>query len=113
MDRANPFDDLTDFAVPQRKPKPVDAAGIARIAEDNGFPSRQPPAKPAVGTVRERRRYTTGRNQQLNLKAKPETIARFYALADRHTLADGRTMPLGELLELALAALEREQGLKS
>ena len=47
-----------------------------------------------------RRRYTTGRNQQLNVKATAETVARFYRLADQ------QRVPLGELLDQALQALE-------
>ena len=47
--------------------------------------------------------YTTGRNQQINIKATAETIARFYRLADENHV------PLGALLEQALAALEQSQ----
>lgn len=103
MTRANPFGDLDDLATP-KKAKPVNAADITRIAEENGFPSRQPQAKPASEGIRQRRRYTTGRNQQLNLKATAETVNLFYRLTDEW----GGTQ--GELLELALAALV-EQGL--
>lgn len=46
-------------------------------------------------------RHRTGRNQQLNIKASAETIARFYRLADERRVA------LGELLEQALNALEK------
>lgn len=45
-------------------------------------------------------RHRTGRNQQFNIKASAETIARFYSLADERRVA------LGELLEQALDALE-------
>jgi hypothetical protein len=47
------------------------------------------------------RRQTTGRNVQLNIKAKQETVDRINAIADR------RGWVLGEVLEHALEALER------
>lgn len=47
------------------------------------------------------RRYKTGRNQQINIKATPQVIERL------HKLADSRQVPLGELLEQALDALEK------
>jgi hypothetical protein len=53
---------------------------------------------------RKRRVYTTGRNRQFNIKATAETVERFYKLADEHDV------PLGELLELALYALEGAGG---
>lgn len=48
----------------------------------------------------EQRRYTAGRNKQINIKATDETIQRVYRLVDEEHV------PLGELLELALNALE-------
>lgn len=98
MTRANPFDDLGDFK-PEARPKPVAPEVIDEIARDSGFLSRQPSPQPVSAPLSKPRRYTTGRNQQINVKAKPETIARFYKLADE------RRVPLGELLELALVAL--------
>ena len=99
MSRANPFDDLSDFK-PDQQSKPVETAAIERLAQENGFPSRQATAAPVLKERPLVRRYTTGRNQQINVKASPETIARFYRLADE------RRMVLGELLEQALAAFE-------
>lgn len=107
--RVNPFSDLSDFE-PRPSPKEVNPeliTQIDQIAEEYGFPSRQPTKAVSVvpdqaKTVpRLRRRYTTGRNQQINIKATPETIARLYRLADHEHL------PLGELLEQALEALEQ------
>lgn len=101
MTRANPFDDLGDFTA-KTQTKPVEPQQIERIATEMGFPSRQPVASlpHSLGT-QARRRYTTGRNQQLNVKATAETVARFYRLADQ------QNVPLGELLEQALQALEK------
>jgi len=51
---------------------------------------------------RQQRRYTTGRNKQINIKAMDETIKRLYQMADE------RGVPLGVLLEQALDALEND-----
>jgi hypothetical protein len=100
MTRANPFTDLSDFA-PKSQAKPVEPQQIERIATELGFPSRQPAMVEAPSkAAQKRRRYTTGRNQQLNVKATAETVARFYRLADQ------QGVPLGELLDQALQALE-------
>lgn len=100
MSRANPFTDLGDFA-PKAQPKPVEPQQIERLASEMGFPSRQVGAAPVVAKPASRRRYTTGRNQQLNVKATAETVQRFYRLADQ------KGVPLGELLDQALQALEK------
>jgi hypothetical protein len=102
--RANPFADLTDlpeFTTKPRPEKPMEKASVARLAEEQGFPSREPP-KPPKATRRKPRIYRTGRNTQFNAKATPEAITRFYKAADE------RKVTLGRLLELALDALERE-----
>ena len=105
--RANAFADLSDF-----QPRPASAKrareealrkDIDRLAQESGFPSRQP-QQPGAASATPRRRYTTGRNQQINVKATPETIAKLYRLADE------RRVVLGELLELALEALENSKG---
>ncbi|MEM9234900.1 MAG: stability/partitioning determinant, partial [Pseudomonadota bacterium] len=57
----------------------------------------QPAPKP-----RQQRRRRTGRNAQFNIKAKPETIEAFCAIAD----AQG--WGIGETLEKAVELLERE-----
>jgi hypothetical protein len=102
--RVNPFADLTGPPVFTTKPKPekpFEQEVIARISEEHNFPSRQP-AKPSKEPRRKRRVYRTGRDRQFNIKAKPETVERF------HKLADQRRVPLGELLERALDALEEK-----
>ena len=101
--------DPADF---QPKPKPIKRANdapkreeAAKAAEALGFKSRE--AKPASldtsgagpGTQRRRR---TGRNAQFNLKAKPETIEAYCAIADRMGWG------LGETLERAVELLERD-----
>ena len=70
-----------------------------QAATASGFSSREP--QTALKTPPQRR-HRTGRNVQLNLKARPETIAMFSAIADKQ----GWT--LAETLEKAVALLERE-----
>jgi hypothetical protein len=103
-DRVNPFGDLNDFELAQlkeRRPKPVEKAVIDQVAADNGFPSRQALKPEDAPAPRKQRRYTTGRNQQINIKATAETIDRLNAIADR------MNVPLGEVLARALNALEK------
>jgi hypothetical protein len=105
-ERVNPFGDLGDFAPAPPKAKPEHKDVVDEVAAQHGFPSRQP-AKPVAPAVvgepprRQQRRYTTGRNKQINIKATDETIKRLYQLAD------DRGVPLGVLLEQALDALEK------
>jgi hypothetical protein len=107
MNRVNPFSDLSDapaFEPKAKAAKPIEPGKIERLARDNNFPSRQSSAIPKV--ERPRRRYTTGRNQQLNFKATAITIERFYRLAET------KRLPLCELLEEALDALEHRDSSK-
>jgi hypothetical protein len=103
--RVDAFAQLKEAPVFTTKPKqdaPLAQDAIERIAEENNFPSRQPTK---VQTPRRKqRRYRTGRNQHLGVRATAETVERFYKLAD------ARAVPLGELLRLALDALERAGG---
>lgn len=103
-DRVSPFGDLKDFEPAQPKKsigKSVKKAVIDQVAADNGFPSRQAP-KPEPEAVPRQRRYITGRNQQINVKATAETIALFYQLADE------MRVPLGEVLARALDKLNKD-----
>ena len=103
-------DALEDFNPADWAPEPRQRPRIApeegrRLAEATGFRSREavPPA-PAPAPVAETlpRRRRTGRNAQLNLKCRPDTIEAFYAIDD----AQG--WGLGETLEHAVALLQRE-----
>jgi hypothetical protein len=104
--RVNPFLNLAEppvFTTKAKTEKPVQAETMERIAEENNFPSRQA-AKAPKEPRRKRRVYTTGRNRQFNIKTTAETVERFYKMADE------RHVPLCELLEQALDALERAGG---
>jgi hypothetical protein len=104
--RKDPFATLLEVAEFGTKPireKPVSSDSVERIAETRNFPSREAP-KPTTKPKRTPRHYRTGRNQHLGIKTTIETRDRFYKLAD------DRNVPLGELLRLALDALERAGG---
>ena len=104
-ERVNPFANINQdppvFTTKPKAAKPVEEETIARIAEQNNFPSRQA-TKPQKADRRKPRIHRTGRNVQFNAKATTETINKIYKLADE------RKVPLGELLKLAVDALERE-----
>ena len=111
MSRANPFSNLNDFA-PDAGSRPVAAEAIDQIAEASGFLSRKAHAAPtpkereetSASPVRQPRRHITGRNRQINIKATDETISNLYRIADDLNL------PLGAVLEQALAALDEKNG---
>jgi hypothetical protein len=103
-ERANPFADLKipqTFSTKPKAARPVEEQTIARIADDNNFTSREPP-KPKT-PKRKPRVHRTGRNQQFTAKVTAETIAKIYKLAD------DRKIPLGELLRLAVDAMEKAE----
>jgi len=97
--RAGVFDDdLSDFQPrPAAKPQQV-----RQVAEEVGFRSRDPKQEEQPAERRAPRRYRTGRNQQLNIKARSEAIESFYAVADQQGWV------LGETFERAISALRRE-----
>lgn len=73
--------DLSGFApLPRVKP----AAPPAAAAADAGFTSREVPTAPEKP---QQRRHRTGRSAQINIKAKPETIAALNAWADAQGLS--------------------------
>lgn len=99
--------DLSGFTPRPLRPateRPAPAV-VAKAAAAAGFTSREP--KPVVVEARgdeAPRRRRTGRSAQFNLKARPETVAAYCALADRMGWG------LGETLEQAVRLLEREYG---
>ena len=108
------FDEPDDLDVSSFKPKAgpdphaASAETIRAVAEASNFPSRQavkaaPEPVPAPAAVkRQPRRHRTGRTVQLNARTTQKTVDGFYAIADaQHWL-------VGETIEHALAALQRE-----
>ena len=132
MGRASILGDLDedatdDLDLAQFKPKPgpdrdaMPAEQVRAVAEATNFPSREarprretaatppPPAEPAPfqapPPVMRRlggRRHRTGRTMQLNARTTPETVEGIYAIAD------SQGWLIGETIEHALAALQRE-----
>lgn len=74
---------------------------IKSIAKASGFKSRE--VKEANLKPKQQRRRRTGRNTQFNIKADPNVIDRFIAVAD----ANGWVF--GEAFERAVELLEREK----
>jgi len=107
--RAGVFDvednlDISGFA-PKAADRPAARPEQVRtISEAAQFQSREPRRErsPASASKREPRRYRTGRNIQLNIKARAEAIEAFYAIADQ------RGWVLGETFERAIDALKRD-----
>lgn len=100
--------DLSGFA--PKAPRDIQAPpveAIRAVSEAARFPSREakPNPVPAPPPPREQRRHRTGRNVQFNIRARQETIDAFLAIADREGWV------LGEVLEHAVAALDRELAL--
>lgn len=108
-----------DWDVGTPAPKPPQKLEARKVAEATGFRSREvgtathngtnngageaAPA-PIAAPPKQVRRRRTGRNAQFNLKARPETIQSFCAVAD------AKDWGLGETLEHAVALLQREYG---
>lgn len=113
-ERASIFDGQTDFDVSDFQPRKEGRGGgapseiVRAVSEASQFTSREPVPVPAHAvkeqphSMREPRRHRTGRNVQLNIKVRAETLDCFYAIADGHGWV------LGETLERAVSALEKE-----
>lgn len=109
-ERAQLFDGNDDFDVsaftPKKTTAPAPSAEAVRaVSESASFKSREP-APAAAATPRpaakKQRRRRTGRNLQLNVKVAAATLQSFYDITDRQGWV------LGETLERAVAALQRE-----
>ena len=101
--------DVSGFAPKKPKPgaQPAAAEEVRAVSEASSFRSREPAARkpvpaPAARPKREPRLYRTGRNIQLNVKVRQETLDSLYEMSDQQGWV------LGETLEHALEALRRE-----
>ena len=100
--------DVSGFAPKKPEPgtlPPAAAEEVRAVSEASSFRSREPAARkpaPAARPRREPRLYRTGRNIQLNVKVRQETLDSFYEISDQEGWV------LGETLEHALEALKRE-----
>ena len=112
-ERVQLFDDNADFDVSAFTPKKAKPSAPAQeavraVSEGANFKSREPlPSVPAKLEKPKQRRRRTGRNLQLNVKVAASTLQSFYEITDRHGWV------LGETLERAIAALQRELAAKS
>jgi hypothetical protein len=95
--------DLTDFAPKQetRKLKPPKEK-VKAVSEAARFPSREAPAPVPEPLQRKPRYHKTGRTAQLNCRVMPASFDKVYAIADQ------RGWLVGETVERAIEALERE-----
>jgi hypothetical protein len=107
--RASPFDveedlDVSGFAPKAAPPPAARPEQVRAVSEAARFQSREPKpvSAPIASAKREPRRYRTGRNMQLNIKARTEVIEAFYAIADEQGWV------LGETFERAIDALKRD-----
>jgi len=106
--RASVFDadselDVSGFAPKEAVRPAVQPERVRAVSESANFQSREPPREiRPEPPKREPRRYRTGRNIQLNIKARADVIEAFYGIADREGWV------LGETFERAVEALKRE-----
>jgi hypothetical protein len=104
--------DLSGFAPKRATDKPaVPDATVRRTSEEGGFPSR--PARPQ--TPPPERPIKSGRTVLLNARITQRAHDRFHAIIENERLRYERgelmhRVTLGEVVERALAALERELG---
>ena len=104
MSRTNPMDgfDLTDFEVKpvEDKKSKQDREAIAKIAERNGFPSRQAPSIKSEADRPRQHYFRTGRNVQIPIKGTSACQEHLQRLVEE------LNVPKGVILEEALKALE-------
>jgi hypothetical protein len=105
--RASVFDvdeelDIAGFEPKTAKKPEMESDLVKAVSEAAHFRSRDPKQAPQQQNItkREPRRYRTGRNTQLNIKARAEVIEQFYAIADQQGWV------LGEAFEHAVYALK-------
>jgi hypothetical protein len=109
-ERASILSDDKELDISGFKPKPpgklVDASvpveQVRAVSEAAQFRSRDPKPLAEKPARRAQRRHRTGRNVQLNIKARAKAVEAFYAIADRQHWV------LGETFEHAIEALQRE-----
>jgi hypothetical protein len=104
----DPDIDLSGFAPKRSIDKPaVSDATVRRTSEEGGFPSRPARSPPPKRPVK------SGRTVLLNARITQRAHDRFHAIIESERLRYERgeimhRVTLGEVVELALAALERE-----
>jgi hypothetical protein len=87
-------------AIDPKAPKQEEVRAVAQAAKFQSREATDP--KPRAKSKRAPRVHRTGRNVQFNIKASFETVDTFYSLAEKQDWV------LGETLERAVEALQRE-----
>jgi hypothetical protein len=99
-------DDIDLSGFEPKKPLPdapvLPPEKVREVTEASNFVSRSPVRAKPQPEPPPRRGRRTGRNMQLNIKATQQTVNAFYRITD------SQGWVLGETLERALEALERE-----
>ncbi len=110
----DPAFDVSAFTPKTRPAPPAAPQEVRALAEAMNFRSREarpaPAAEPPAAEARQRRqprRHRTGRTAQLNVRTRPETVDAVYAIADEEGWL------VGETVERALEALQRERAARS
>jgi hypothetical protein len=93
--------DISGFE-PKAGPPVTPPPGIRAAAESQNFQSREPVRSTSTRTPARKGNYRTGRNTPFSAKVSLECNNGFYGIAER------MKWTMGETLEKALAALERE-----
>jgi hypothetical protein len=105
----SPALDVGSFApkstIDPEAPPPEEVRALSQAAKfTSREPAPAPKAEPKTKTAkREPRRYRTGRNVQLSVKASKQTVDAFYAVTESQP-----GWVLGYTLERAIEALQRE-----
>lgn len=91
-------------------PSPLPEEAIAVVAERNGFQAAGPHPAAASAPVadsdlgsRRRQRHPTGRDHQFNVRLRQETLDFIYGEAN------GRNVPIAQVIEEMAEALKRER----
>jgi hypothetical protein len=107
--------DLSRFTPKSGQETPsVSPETVRRISEESGFPSRTPAAPAPALPVRRLASPKTGRTVLLNARVTQRAHDRYHAIVDAERIRyeAGEIMhrvTLGEVVERALVALERER----
>jgi hypothetical protein len=114
--RPNIFDDidLSGFAPKSEGEAPPSPETVRKVSEEGGFPSR-PPRAAAPAPPRRLVAAKTGRTVLLNARITQRAHDRFHDIVEAERLRYEvgeltHRVTLGEVVERALAALEREIG---
>jgi hypothetical protein len=107
--------DLSRFAPKSGPETPrVPPETVRKVSEEGGFPSRTPKPRAPAKPVKRLSMVKTGRTELLNARITPRALERFHDIveAERLRYETGELthrVTLGEVVEQALAALERER----